>query len=592
MAETSPKSDNNNETYPEAGLQFTPNIQNADQKTSQSRSTNMGSPPSTLGGESQEIMVGNAGRAILLGDEIDLEMDDNNNNDNRAHPIGAASSPSHSSKGLCPTWLRDSSGKTKGLLSLLAVFLLASVGVMVVGILQLSPSTDNNNAGGGASSSVVESAQNSIIDPTSGSTATSSDEAVSTLATLEPRPSPTGGAGITSTTYSPTQESVTISISNEEVNVLLPSSLEARVPDFSNGLDTAEEEQNWTIIENNLERDIATLLTSTLPRKGYSLLEVRVDSFDGYVIPNNRSIRKRENNEKDDVGIRRILQQNIHRYLESKHSVLYSASVAVDCIQTDCERASRNVDGVVSELSQLEYLQVSYEAEAEDDDNNNNPATTVEEVQAAEVDDTKAPTVAPISANPTKRPVVASVDGDDDDDFSSVATTLTTDNPTASPVTSEPSLPPASDQPTTLAPVGPIPLSDRSDNCNSYTPCERCVGSCNYDEECEEGLLCYQRYGYAFIPGCTGSGRPNQNYCYDPFADGLDEDNLLPMEEGDCDHKDRCDKCRGDCDDDDDCAKNLYCYRRSEFELVPGCAGQGKAGTDYCFDPDDLDGDF
>mmetsp|Transcript_16721 Transcript_16721/g.30281 ORF Transcript_16721/g.30281 Transcript_16721/m.30281 type:complete len:281 (-) Transcript_16721:244-1086(-) len=224
--------------------------------------------------------------------------------------------------------------------------------------------------------------------------------------------------------------------------------------------------------------------------------------------------------------------------------------------------------------------------------NNNNPTTTVEEVQAEEVADTKAPTVAPVSANPTKRPVVASIDDNDNDDFSSVATTPTTNNPTVSPATSEPTLPPVSDQPTTYAPVGPIPLSDRNDNCNSYTPCERCLGSCNDDEECEEGLLCYRRYGYAFIPGCTGSGRPNQNYCYDPFADGLDEDTLLPVEEGDCDHKDRCDKCRGDCDDDDDCAKELYCYRRSEFELVPGCAGQGKAGTDYCFDPEDLDGDF
>ena len=49
---------------------------------------------------------------------------------------------------------------------------------------------------------------------------------------------------------------------------------------------------------------------------------------------------------------------------------------------------------------------------------------------------------------------------------------------------------------------------------------------------------------------------------------------------------------KGDCDEDEDCEKGLFCYRRSEFEMVPGCAGQGSEGTDYCFDPVDLGGDF
>ena len=45
----------------------------------------------------------------------------------------------------------------------------------------------------------------------------------------------------------------------------------------------------------------------------------------------------------------------------------------------------------------------------------------------------------------------------------------------------------------------------------------------------------------------------------------------------------------GDCDEDEDCENGLFCYRRNAFETVPGCAGQGSSGTDYCFDPADLE---
>ena len=36
--------------------------------------------------------------------------------------------------------------------------------------------------------------------------------------------------------------------------------------------------------------------------------------------------------------------------------------------------------------------------------------------------------------------------------------------------------------------------------------------------------------------------------------------------------------------------EGLYHCRRYEFELVPGCAGQGNFGTDDCFDPANLEG--
>lgn len=44
----------------------------------------------------------------------------------------------------------------------------------------------------------------------------------------------------------------------------------------------------------------------------------------------------------------------------------------------------------------------------------------------------------------------------------------------------------------------------------------------------------------------------------------------------------------GDCGKDTDCDKNLYCYQRFGYEMVPGCAGQGSYQRDYCFDPKDL----
>lgn len=49
----------------------------------------------------------------------------------------------------------------------------------------------------------------------------------------------------------------------------------------------------------------------------------------------------------------------------------------------------------------------------------------------------------------------------------------------------------------------------------------------------------------------------------------------------------------GDCDRDEDCGPGLLCLQRSEFEPVPGCAGDGQKNTDYCYEaftlPDTLD---
>ena len=44
-------------------------------------------------------------------------------------------------------------------------------------------------------------------------------------------------------------------------------------------------------------------------------------------------------------------------------------------------------------------------------------------------------------------------------------------------------------------------------------------------------------------------------------------------------------RCYGECDKDSHCAYGLKCFQRDKFEKIPGCAGVGKSGWDYCYDP-------
>ena len=50
-----------------------------------------------------------------------------------------------------------------------------------------------------------------------------------------------------------------------------------------------------------------------------------------------------------------------------------------------------------------------------------------------------------------------------------------------------------------------------------------------------------------------------------------------------------CGMCIGDCDNDSDCQGSLECFRRSgdSVSAVPGCAGTGVPGHDYCYEPED-----
>ena len=45
--------------------------------------------------------------------------------------------------------------------------------------------------------------------------------------------------------------------------------------------------------------------------------------------------------------------------------------------------------------------------------------------------------------------------------------------------------------------------------------------------------------------------------------------------------------CEGDCDNDEECDidAGLICFKRDDFDPVPGCSGGGESDKDYCYDP-------
>ena len=113
---------------------------------------------------------------------------------------------------------------------------------------------------------------------------------------------------------------------------------------------------------------------------------------------------------------------------------------------------------------------------------------------------------------------------------------------------------------------------------------KRCQGACTTDSDCEGELKCWQRDGGEAIPGCSGAGVEDTNYCYDPedelpelvyFGDDVPRNSsiLLP--------------CQGPCVTDWDCAWGANCLERTSDESVPGCRGDAVDGANYCYTPAD-----
>ena len=61
-------------------------------------------------------------------------------------------------------------------------------------------------------------------------------------------------------------------------------------------------------------------------------------------------------------------------------------------------------------------------------------------------------------------------------------------------------------------------------------PLLACRGDCDRDSDCDAGLICFKRDGFTPVPGCSGEGKENKDYCYDPTALSLSPVTSSPSE--------------------------------------------------------------
>lgn len=180
----------------------------------------------------------------------------------------------------------------------------------------------------------------------------------------------------------------------------------------------------------------------------------------------------------------------------------------------------------------------------------------------------------------------------------------------------------------TLVPLVPIPLTDFGGTPPADKfPLEFCQGDCDKDEDCAEGLICFQRTSNETVPGCIGGETDikKTDYCIlDPYGDGYEPTSQsdvaadptsiptegptatptttspspapttgIPSEEPTASPSEKSDptsepsffprptgqpltlnnlgwepptplgECEGDCDDDSDCGLGLHCYQRN-----------------------------
>ncbi|KAL3909150.1 MAG: hypothetical protein SGILL_008201 [Bacillariaceae sp.] len=210
------------------------------------------------------------------------------------------------------------------------------------------------------------------------------------------------------------------------------------------------------------------------------------------------------------------------------------------------------------------------------------------------------------------------------------------------PPTDTPSAAPTSTPKPTIAQLPPRPLIDFGGTPPiEKFPLRRCEGDCDTDEDCMDGLVCFQRNGNQTVPGCTAGDFPMDrltDFCIlDPFGSGyvdppteaptsgLQPPSDLPTVRPATDvpattggepsvsptyfprpvgpPKEvwnrgwepafQLGECEGDCDDDGDCLPGLICFEREAARVaVPGCAGgeTDDSLTDYCVYPDLPDG--
>mmetsp|Transcript_14348 Transcript_14348/g.34757 ORF Transcript_14348/g.34757 Transcript_14348/m.34757 type:complete len:269 (-) Transcript_14348:761-1567(-) len=66
----------------------------------------------------------------------------------------------------------------------------------------------------------------------------------------------------------------------------------------------------------------------------------------------------------------------------------------------------------------------------------------------------------------------------------------------------------------------------------SAFPLNQCQGDCDADNDCAQGLTCFQRVRDEAVPGCTGSGATGLDYCHNPTlsrSDSIGTNGTLPI---------------------------------------------------------------
>lgn len=112
---------------------------------------------------------------------------------------------------------------------------------------------------------------------------------------------------------------------------------------------------------------------------------------------------------------------------------------------------------------------------------------------------------------------------------------------------------------------------------------DKCEGDCDSDNDCLNGLKCWQRdTGEGIPPGCGGDPKEDYDYCYSPEGRSLKSISVDPSG--------KLAICEGDCDYDSDCEGGLFCWQRDQgshegVAIPSGCYGNSLESWDYCYEP-------
>lgn len=131
--------------------------------------------------------------------------------------------------------------------------------------------------------------------------------------------------------------------------------------------------------------------------------------------------------------------------------------------------------------------------------------TTAESETTTQIEEGTTTTVPPLVDTTTAEPVTTTIETETDNAESE------TEVPTASPATAGTEI--SSGAQTTLSTAVPtlssapaLPVMTFRDDCSPTTPCEKCVGDCQTDNDCVRDLVCFQRErGDPSPPGCSGT---------------------------------------------------------------------------------------